>query len=99
MVRQEIAGIEVDPAHAVPDENLTHREPDHNIRTVLGQAVLPLSCRVIEGRVMRREQARHLLETPPLLGHGCDAGVYTRRHSDGHVSCRTRGVSRLGALH
>ena len=69
VIRQEIAGVEIDSAGPVPDDHLTHRKARHNVLTVLKKAVLHPPFVVVEDRPVGAQQAHHLGKAAALPAH------------------------------
>ena len=66
VIRQKIAGIEIDPARPVPDNDLAHRKAGQDILTVLQKPLLYAPFVIVEDHPVRAQQTHHLVKAVAL---------------------------------
>ena len=76
VVGQEVAGVEVDAARPLPDDDLADGELPYDVLAVLHQALLHAPLVVVEDGSVGAQQTHHLCQALPLprhvvvVGHG-----------------------------
>src|ERR1044072_545591 len=66
--REKVARVEVDPALALPDDDLPHREPSYDIVSILQHPSLHAPFVIVEDYAVVTQDAEHGSETGALLG-------------------------------
>ncbi len=66
VIRQEIAGVEIDPTRALPDDDLPYRKPFQDIGSILDETILNSPFVVVKDGTVFSDNTHHLSQTRSL---------------------------------